>query len=210
MLAAFGYATVDQVARMQGTRPTAASIMLAALERRGLVARHRQHHLHKDVYSPTAEGLAAVGSPLPPVPRVPVQRRHALALVDLAHDLAAETGGRWETQRELAHAGLGAGGRAPHGRLHLPDGRCVAVRLELSSQPRHTVLELAARQLGAGQCQEVWFVVAPEWERRYAARLEGRPGVAVRPWAPPDRLGGPRGFRADSAGREGRTALPAR
>ncbi len=194
LLAAFGYATVDQVARMQGTRSTAASIMLASLERSGLVARHRRHHLHKDVYSPTAAGLEAVGSPLPAVPRVPVQRRHSLALLDLAHDLCAETGGRWQTQRELGQAGP-AGRTPPHGRLDLPDGRRIAVRLELSSEPRHAVLALAERELGAGGCDEVWFVVAPEWQRRYAARLVGRPRTAVRAWSPPDRLGGPKGFR---------------
>lgn len=205
LLGAFGYATVDQVARMQGTRATAASIMLAAMERSGLVARHRRHHLHKDVYSPTQGGLAAIASPLPPVPRVPVQRRHALALVDLAHDLCAETGGRWQTQREIGQAG--AGGRSPHGRLQLPDGRQVAIRLELSSEPRHAVLDLAERELGDGGCDAVWFVVAPEWEHRYAARLAGRPRIAVRAWSPPDRLGGPRGFRDER--RRGRPSVAA-
>ncbi len=200
LLAAFGYATVDQVARMQGTRSTAASIMLAAMERGGLVARHREHHLHKDVYSATSAGLAAAGSGLPPVPRVPVQRRHSLALLDLADDLCRETSGRWQTQREVQlelQRAQPSPAAAPHGLLTLPDGRRIAVQLELSSQARHVVLSFIAEQLASGRCDELWFVVAPEWERRYVGRLGGLPSVSVRAWTPPDRLGGPRGFRAD-------------
>ena len=206
LLTAFGYATVDQVARAQGTHSTAASIMLAAMEKAGLVQRHRQHHLHKDVYSPTPAGAAGVGLGLPPVPRVPAQRRHALALLDLAHDLVAETGGRWETQRQIAaRLGLQVGAsrqEVPDGLLVLSDGRRLAVELELSSQPRHAVLDFIAAQLRGGHCDEVCYVVAPEWQRRYVGRLEGVPGASVRGWKPPDRLGGPRGFRADRVTRE--------
>jgi DNA-binding MarR family transcriptional regulator len=213
LLGTFGYATVDQVARAQGTRPTAASIMLASLERAGLVQRYRAHHLHKDVYSATARGLAAAGLKLPPVTRIPPQRRHALALLDLAHELCAETGGRWTTQRELAARWAGDADRAPlpvpHGLLLLPDGRRVGVQLELSNRPRHRVLEFVAVHRAAGVCDELWYVVAPEWLGRYRERLRDLDGVRVRAWQPPDRLGGPRGFRADRAARPGRGAAAA-
>ncbi len=206
LLAAFGYATVDQVAREQGSHSTAASIMLASLEKAGLVQRHRTHHLHKDVYSPTELGIAASGLGLPMVPRVPAQRRHALALVDLAHHLVAESGGEWQTQREIADRWGRRpeliGVPVPDGLLMLPDGRRAAVELELSSQPRHAVLDFIAAQKATATCDEIWYVVSPEWERRYAARLAGMPAVVVRSWEPPDRLGGPRGFRADRVTRE--------
>lgn len=199
-LGRFGHATVDQLAAEQGTHSTAASIMLATMERLGLVQRHREHHLHKDVYSATHLGLCAAGLDLAPAPRIPPQRRHALALVDLARQLCAETGGRWQTNREWAAAQArhtqGPVGAGPDGVLQRPDGTRVAVELELSSQARHTVLAFAGAQLAGGGCREVWYVVAPEWHRRYAGRLEGLAGVRVRAWEPPDRLGGPRGFRA--------------
>lgn len=205
-LARFGYATVDQLAAEQGTHSTAASIMLATLEKLGLVQRHRQHHLHKDVYSATALGISVTGQGLAPVPRVPSQRRHALGLVDLARTLCAETGGDWLTNRELvqtyAHSRNLCRVDLPDGILLLRDGRRVAVELELSSQARHTVLAFTARQLGTGDCQEVWYAVSPDWYRRYATRLEGVPAARVRAWDPPDRLGGPRGFRADRPTRE--------
>lgn len=206
LLGTFGYATVDQVAREQGSHSTAASIMLAALEKAGLVHRHRAHHLHKDVYSATDIGIAGAGLRLPSVPRVPSQRRHALALVDLAHALTAELGAEWRTQRELvaewgsraAYAALDV----PDGLLLLADGRRIAVELELSSQPRHAVLDFVKAHAAAQSCAEIWYVVSPEWERRYLARLEDVPGVSVRAWEPPDRLGGPRGFRADRVTRD--------
>ena len=199
-LARFGYATVDQVAAAQGTHSTAASIMLAALSRDGLAQRYRQHHLHKDVFSATAAGLHAARSDLGGVPRAPLQRRHALALVDLAAALRAETGGDWLTDRELpgrfATAETLRDLPVPDGVLCLPDGRRVAVELELTPQARHSVLAFVAAQAAAGYCQETWYVVSPECERRYRTRLAGVSAASVRCWVPPDRLGGPRGFRA--------------
>lgn len=200
-LGRFGYATVDQVGRAQGTHATAASIMLATLERLGLVQRYRRHHLHKDVYSATELGICAAGLEVPPVPPVPLQRHHALALVDLAHELCAETGGGWLTDREVCGRTLQR--RPPHqpagadGTLCLPDGRRVAVQLEWDVQARRPVREFVSLQLNAGGCDEVWYVVPPHAQERYTARLRGVPATRVRAWEAPDRLGGPRGFRAD-------------
>jgi len=77
-------------------------IMLRGLERAELVQRHSGvRAAQPDVWSATPAGLAAAGSTRAALRPEPLHRRHSLALVDLAAHLETETGGRWETEREL-------------------------------------------------------------------------------------------------------------
>jgi len=98
----FGHATVGQAAAMAGRSNHNLGIMLRGLERAELVQRHSGvRAAQPDVWSATPAGLAAAGSTRAALRPEPLHRRHSLALVDLAAHLETETGGRWETEREL-------------------------------------------------------------------------------------------------------------
>lgn len=184
----FGHLAARQLARDAGLAPRTARALLGRLEARGLAQRGGGRPC---AWSATAAGLAAIGSRREPVAQQPAHRRHTLALCDLAHQLAAETGGTWETERELRSGDLRPGGRRPppppDGRLRLPDGRRICLQLQLSrGEPRRQLRE-AHSLVARGLCAEVWFCCTPAVIPSYRRAL--RPGdaglIQVREWPPP-------------------------
>lgn len=203
----FSHATVDQIARAAGIAPHNAAAVLRVLEQQARAQRHRGVHKgcrrgqrQADVWSTTAAGLAAAASPRKAMRPQPLHRSHTLALVDLAHKMEADTGGRWEGERELGPETMTEFGRdsrrdgvaPPDGRLTLPDGRRLLIQLQLSIGNAPYQCIQARRQCLFGLGDEVWFVCTPEVAPRYRREVKPweAPLIKVLEWTPPDRSGG--------------------
>lgn len=188
-LSDFGLATAAQVARAVGLPSGQVHGRLARLRAVGWVRRARVWSGWPAVHLATARGCAACGGELAPA-RLDLDRcHHTLALVELAWQLQAETGGRWTAERRLAveYARRHGFGRlaVPDGRLELPGGRRIAVQLELKRQPRHALMSCVARLRAAAAADGVLYLVTPRHEavyRRFCACLDG---AEVRLWKSP-------------------------
>ncbi len=185
-LARHGYAAAPQLAALCGRTPGATRSQLRRLADDGWAQVDRSSA--GAAWSATAQGLAAVGSPLPPVPRTPARRRHSLEQVELALRFAAD-GATFTTERELRaehlrRFGLGAL-PPPDGLLTLADGRRVLLELERSRKPTAALHAMIARHLAAGTADAVWFAVAPEHLASYQRRLGNDPRVRLLRWPPP-------------------------
>jgi len=192
----FGHATAAQVARALAFGPQRAQAVLARLRRQGLAQCHAKGHNQPRAWSATRAGLAVIGSRRLPVPLEPLHRRHTLALIDLANDLMRQTGGTWETERELRTQLLRADRRhppaPPDGRLSLPDGRRVGIQLQLTmGKPNRQYLE-AWPLRSRGHCEEVWFLCAPEVAPAYRRAINPAEVLFIRvmEWVAPDHSAG--------------------
>lgn len=188
----FGHATTRQVARAGRRQAPIARGILFHLLKLGLVQVHGEREPPPEVWSATRTGLAVIGSRRTPVRANPLHGRHSFALNDLAHQLTAQTGGAWETERDVRTREVGV--RSPHsapppdGRLTLPDATRVCIQLQLSTGDTPGQLLAAHTFRGLGLCEEVWFVCAPRVAPSYRRAL--RPGDAgliwVLEWTAPD------------------------
>jgi Replication-relaxation len=183
----FGALTIEQVGwRHFASVPTAYG-RLKALARSGYLELVRVWHGRPGTYVATAEGTRTADVALPPARVAAATLAHHLAVADLAARLLAEhpgarhPGARWVTERELRRDAMAAarergtgrlfGGvpRVPDGVLVLPDGRRVAVEVELSAKGSaryRSVLGWYATALGFARVR--WFVA----DRPLRDRLE--------------------------------------
>lgn len=204
----FGAATTEQCARETGSGSRGASAALHRLGRLGLAERRQAGRTA--VWRATAPGLRACGSRRRPA-HPDFHPAHTLALVDLARTLEAETGGRWEAEREIApetRARFAEDGiPPPDGRLTLPDGRRILVQLQRTRGPVGTQLREAWRQCRLGLGEEVWFCCFPDVAPAYRRALQDaeRGFISVRDYAPTRGPGAWRPKRPESSGtRSGR------
>lgn len=184
-LARHGYATTPQLAALCALSPDAARRQLRRLTAAGLTQTDRPPP--RAAWSATPQGLAAIGSPLPPVPRRPARRRHSLALVELAMRFGVDAT-TFTTERELRAEHMRRFGPGalppPDGRLTLADGRHVLLELELSRKSTAALHAMIARHLAAATADAVWFAVAPRHLTSYQRRLGGDARVRVLRWKP--------------------------
>jgi hypothetical protein len=171
-IARHGVVTPEQVARRffdheDHVGQRAAYRRLRALESLQLIRRDRTFWRAANVLRVTDPGsrLAAVG--LRPAHLVLAEIHHTLALVDLLEFLERQLpGSRYTTEREIRaqrwrerQAGSGPQlGRVPDGILRLPDGKRVALELDLTPK-RARDLEAIFEVYAAADFNAVWWFV---------------------------------------------------
>jgi|SRR5579883_21627 len=171
-----GVVTADQVAakffaRDDGAVGTwAAYRRLRVLEAERLIRRKIVFARWPAVLRLTGPGARLAAADVAPAKLVLPELRHSLALVDLMEKLQREHPGsgivteremRALRFRELAMGNRTAGyGRIPDGVLHLPDGRAIAVELDLTSK-RQRNIEHVITGYAQERYAEVWWFVRP-------------------------------------------------
>jgi hypothetical protein len=169
--------TAEQVARRFFARPDgevglrAAYRRIAILQSLGLVRRDptpfwRAPH----VLRVTSAGAQAGEIDIAPARIVEAELRHSLALVDLVEKLHAHYPGtvlltereiRTDRYHERAAGSRTPGrGRTPDGMLTFPDGKVVAIELDLTPK-RSKDFERVLRSYGQERFDRVWWYVVP-------------------------------------------------
>ena len=190
--ASLGAITADALAMRQGTSAASARGRLAAMQRRGLLSRHRPLTGRPSLFTITRAGLRACGERGIEVCRVsPSSASHLIACAAVAAALEScypdsRVAGERELRREerehgrgLARLQLGAR-NAREGRTHIPDqvnwwsdgsteGLPVSVEVELTVKAPRRLLEICR---GWARCRTIAGVlyVAPEDVRRALSR----------------------------------------
>lgn len=139
----FGYVTAQQVFERFNFQPGVGYRRLRLLVRNRYLVHKRIFIGRPSIYQAAGQGLALVAEDpeQPPglAPVRPATLNHNLLLVDLAQALSQKTGGTWKTDRQMRREKgfeVNAANRPhiPDGALTLPDGKKVAVELELTAK----------------------------------------------------------------------------
>lgn len=184
----FGALTAEQVGRRHFGSVLAAYGRLKALADAGYLELVRLWHGRPGAYVATAEGTRVADVSLPPARISATTLAHHLAVADLADRLLAEhPGAAWTTEQELRRDAMRLSrerrtGRlfdgvphVPDGILVLPDGRRVAVELELSakgSSRYRTILDWYAAGMDVERVR--WFVTGAAPRQRLAELVRGQ------------------------------------
>jgi len=195
-----GIVTADQVAAKFFARDEGAVGKWAAYQRLGKL--EDLHLIRRDVVFArwpavlrlTGTGVRTARSDVAPAKLVHAEVRHSLALVDLTETLLRENPGsgivtereiRALRFRELAeHTRTPGFGRIPDGVLHMPDGRTIAIELDLTSKRQRDI-----ERVITGYAQEryaaVWWFVRPSLAPRLRDVIQRNRAddmIAVREW----------------------------
>ncbi|MGI9509619.1 MAG: hypothetical protein ACR2QJ_09775 [Geminicoccaceae bacterium] len=169
-----GFATGCQVANWLGIRYQTAHRRLKILTDAGCLRSARAGH-NRQTLRLTKAGVTQCGDNLPPLRAIRFGSFvHDLRLIDLATNLARETGGHFTTERRLRQkCGLkriGISGHVPDGLLKLDDKPSIAIELELSTkgwQRLQNILQAYAAEFDLG---EVWYFAGNDALRRRMER----------------------------------------
>lgn len=193
----YGVVSPQQVARRWFGTQEAANRRLRKLEQLGLVRRDRTFWHAPYAVRLTGAGVRLAGVDVPPAKLSLAELRHSLAVVDLVEDLIRQyPQAELHTDRELrvqrgrerrAGTRKEGRGRTPDGLLTFPDGRTLAIELDLS--PKATSdYERAVRAYEQERFTRVWWYV-PSLEARerlvaVVAKLRADDLIEVRVWVP--------------------------
>lgn len=159
----FGYVTAQQVFSQFNLNPKRGYRRLRLLVQEKYLLHKRIFIGKPGVYQAGGKGLALIADDpeQPPglAPVRPATMEHNLLLVDLALALIKKTGGTWKTDRQIRReAGFVPNGqRVPDGVLTLPDGKKVAVELELTTKSTRRLEKILKGYARATGYDEVWY-----------------------------------------------------
>jgi hypothetical protein len=171
-VARHGLVSVDQLARRFFASIEDARQRLQELREFGLVEVDEVLVGFPAVVRATRQGARHAGVDLPPASLELGRVRHSLALVDLSIELlAAHPGSVWTTERELRRDRMREARRqrrweprrrVPDGLLRLPDGRRVAVELDLTAKRTARLDLLAGAYAVDPEVDAVWWFLPSE------------------------------------------------
>ena len=173
-----GMVSVEQVAARFFASTRAAQARLRTLERAELITVDRVLVGGPTIVRATARGTRLSGCDLPPASLELGRIRHALALVELSEELlAAHPASTWVSERELRRDRMRAARsrgrwerqlRVPDGLLRLPDGRTIAIELDLTAKRSARLDLLAGAYAVDPEIDIVWWYLP---SRRAAERM---------------------------------------
>jgi hypothetical protein len=166
-VARHGMVSSDQLARRFSTPPGEMRRRIDGLHQAGLLEVDDVLVALPALVRATREGARQAGVDLPPASLDLSRIHHSLALVDLSEDLLAEhAGSQWTTERELRRDRMRQAHQAgrwepqrrvPDGLLRLPDGRRVAVELDLTPKRTARLDLLAGAYAVDPELDAVWW-----------------------------------------------------
>jgi hypothetical protein len=184
-IARHGMVSLDQLGRRFFATPAEARQRLEELRAAGLLRVDDVLVGFPAVARVTRAGSRRAGVDLAPASLDLGRVRHSLALVDLSDQLlAAHPGSVWTTERELRRDRMREAHRAgrwepqrrvPDGLLRLPDGRSVAIELDLTPK-RSARLGLLAGAYAVDPDVDLvwWYLPSPEAAARMRAIVRER------------------------------------
>lgn len=154
-------ATVEQVAKKFSMGIPATYRRLRKLAFDGYLKFERIFVDKPGVYLVTAKGVQVSNDELPPTRIRLGSYEHDINLVDLAITLEQKTGGLWRTDRLIRRdkglQGVGVSGHSPDGVLTLPNGKVIALELELSQKSQRRVEKILKNYARKSEYTEIWY-----------------------------------------------------
>jgi len=157
----FGFATVEQIARLWGVSVPFVYRRAKNLVDEGYLKYSRIFHGQPGVYLLSSQGAAIAGDDLQPNRNIRIHSyAHDLTVIDLSFRLLDDHGGEFIPERRIRRkkglTGVGQRGHIADGEL-VVDGKCYAIEVELTNKGarrRKRIFDGYAKQLNYA---EVWY-----------------------------------------------------
>ena len=161
---AFGFCEMPQIEKKFLLKKPRSYQVMKRLITMGLVMHERIFHGRHGIYRLSKKGALHTG--LPALHRMPLDYYdHELKLVNLYLKLMASyTDADWKSERQLQHekclSGIGQRGHVADGLMTLPDGKKIAIELELSLKGRARIERILKSYATQFTIDEVWYFCA--------------------------------------------------
>lgn len=161
----FGFCEMPQLEKRFNLRKPKNYMLINRLIKIGLVKHERLFYGRHGIYRLTRKG--ARNTPLPPLNRVVLGNYiHDIKLMEIylkLRELYPEA--QWISERKLKQEkytdGVGKKGHLPDGMLIFPDGKEVAIEVELTAKDRRRVERILKWYTGKFDIKEVWYYCSP-------------------------------------------------
>ncbi len=160
----FGYCEMPEIMKRFELKKTWMYEIMQRLVEAKLVSHRRILHGH-GVYLVTRKG--AKYTDLPSIERIPIGRyEHQIYIINVYNKLRKEyPAACWVSERKLKHDlfydGLGKVGHVADGILMFPDGKQVAIEVELSVKGKNRIEKILRKYISQLTIKEVWYYCFP-------------------------------------------------
>jgi len=174
----FGFCEMPQLERRFGLKKPKSYMLINRLIKVGLVKHERLFYGRHGLYRLTKKG--AQHTELPPLAKVVLGNyRHDIRLIEVYLKLRTlYPEARWISERKLKREkycdGVGKRGHLPDGMLIFPDGKEVAIEVELTAKDKNRVERILKWYAGKLDIKEVWYYCLPSivvYMQKKAARM---------------------------------------
>lgn len=161
----FGYCEMPQIMERFSLKRTWMYEIVGRLIEEKLVGHKYLLHWQR-IYFVTHKG--ARYTDLPPVSRIPVgQYEHQMHVINIYNKLIKKyPDAHWISERKIKHDlfcdGLGKTGHISDGILLFPDGKQVAIEVELSTKGKNRIEKILRKYITQLTIKEVWYFCFPQ------------------------------------------------
>jgi hypothetical protein len=179
----FGFCSIQQIMKFSGRKKTRCYESMMVLNRLGLVKHKRIIYGVSGVYYVTQKG--AEFTDLIPLHKISLGiYEHQLSIVDVYLKLKEQLPEfKWLSERRLLSdkymEGLGRRGHLPDGILVFPDGKQIAIEIEITMKAKRRLEGILKGYSAQFALEEVWYFCAPDIIRTFIATIQHLPFVKV-------------------------------
>jgi hypothetical protein len=161
----FGFCELPQLKEKMCLEKAWMYEIMARLVKARLVNHHRIWHCRHGVYSVTSRG--AKYTDLPPIERISFgQYEHQLSILKVHIKLQQDyPEAHWISERRLKYDkfydGVGKSGHVADGILVFPDGRQIAIEVEMSIKGKNRIAKILRGYSAQFEMNEIWYYCLP-------------------------------------------------
>jgi DNA-binding MarR family transcriptional regulator len=161
----FGFCEMPQIEKRFSLKKPRSYQLIKRLIKTGFLRHERVFYGQHGIYRLTRKGSRC--TELPPLARITLANyKHDIELIEVylkLRDLHPEA--QWISERKLKRDkyidGLGKRGHLPDGMLIFPDGKEVAIEIELTAKGKNRVEKILKWYAGEFDIKEVWYYCPP-------------------------------------------------
>ncbi len=163
---AFGFCEIVHIIKQFSMKQSRCYQVMEKLKRGGLVKHERVFYGRHGIYWVTHKGASY--TELPPLTTIPLAHYgHQLTIINLymkLQNLYPEI--RWISERQLIQEkffdGVGKRGHVADGILVYPDGKKIAIEVELTLKGKNRLQKILKGYVRQQELSEIWYYCAPE------------------------------------------------
>jgi DNA-binding MarR family transcriptional regulator len=161
----FGFCEMPQIEKRFDIKPQRSYRVIGRLIRVGLVKHERGFHRSYGAYYLTIQGAKC--TELPAIEKISLgQYKHQIALINVYIKLRQEyPQANWISERQLKfekfYDGIGKRGHIADGMLIFPDGKEVAIEVEMSVKGKSRIEKILKGYAAQFTIKEVWYYCSP-------------------------------------------------
>lgn len=179
----FGFCEMQHLERRFGMKKPIGYRLMRRLIKAGLVVHERIYHFEPGIYFLTPEGAKCTS--LPPISHFAIGRyAHQKALIDVYLTLReCFPNTKWLSERQLKHEkffdGIGKYGHLADGVLAFPDGRNIAIEVELNLKGKERTKQIFKQYAAQFSFHEIWYFCPKEMAANLNSLAKNMPFIKI-------------------------------